>query len=131
MDQAPAFMFCPRCGKQNGVSRTDCWSCRLAFHASMKPGAEAVDDQENLDDLEYFSDPSRALATPTVSMEETVRQVPPMGEETVRQTTTPPEPYVKFRCTTCRKKFSIVESRLAKIQKCPGCGVRPFVHAPP
>jgi hypothetical protein len=129
MDQAPAFMFCPRCGKQNGVSRNDCWSCGLGFHASMKPGAEALDEleyEEDLDNLEYFPTPAQTSA----STEDTVKQVPPVGEETVLKGAASAGPYVKFRCTTCRKKFSVVQSRLCGIKKCPACGVRPFAHEP-
>jgi hypothetical protein len=124
----PAFMFCPRCGKQNGVSRNDCWSCGLGFHASMKPGAEPLDEldyEEDMDQLEYFPDAPKA----SISTEETVKQVPPVGEETVLQEAAP-DPVVKFRCKSCRKKFSAEQSKLGRIKKCPACGARPFAHEP-
>ena len=112
----PGFIFCPRCGQQNGVQRDDCWSCGLGFHPSMKEGAGAEDQ------------PVGGYSNQSGPGEETVKQVQTVGEETVTQQNTPDvtERILKVACNACGKKFSGPESKVARVRKCPKCGVEPF-----
>lgn len=110
----PGFLFCPRCGQQNGVQRDDCWSCGIGFHPSMKE--------------DVAEEPADAYSNQSGPGEETVKKVQVVGEETVlkEEAPEPTERILKVACNACGKKFSGPEGKIARVSKCPKCAAEPF-----